>query len=113
MANTVKYKDIEFPEGLEIHQPGVGKPISEAKKYSLLDWYKLTEATRHVLNSVITQSGRMQLMEMEKVNPDNQKIRQLRELSKMLMEISRDSRNFENKQRMIAIIEKLENVEIG
>lgn len=112
MGNTAKYRDIEFPDGLQVNQIDTGRFASREKKYSLLDWYKLTEATRHVLNSVITQSGRLQLREMERESPDIQRLERLRELSRMLMEISRDSRNFENKQRMLAIIDKLENVKI-
>src|SRR5690606_366095 len=98
--------------GLVIHKTDNNPPI-RIEKYSLLDWYKLTEATRHILNSVITQSGRLQMEEMEKENPDEYRIGQLQELSRKAVEISRDSKIFENKRRMLGIIETFGNIEIS
>lgn len=89
---AIKHK-FEFPAGLVITKMNSNEHALGIKKDSLLDWYRLTETSRHVLNAVITQCGRLQLEEMDKADPDQDKLNQLRELSRKAVGISRDSRN--------------------
>src|SRR5690606_41137342 len=110
---TALRQRLKFPEGLEVKRINSGSNALHIKKDSLLDWYRLTESARHVLNSIITQCGRLQLEEMEKDNPDLDKLSKLRELSRRAVEISRNSKNFENKQLMLEIIDTFGNIEIG
>ena len=113
MATTALKRRLRFPEGLKVKKINTGSNTLHIKKDSLLDWYRLTESARHVLNSIITQCGRLQLEEMEKENPDLDKLNKLHELSGRAVEISRDPRNFENKQLMLEIIDTFGNIEIG
>ena len=80
--------------------------------YSSLDWYDLTESTRHVLNSVITDSAKKQVEERSKAQPNQQKLQALRMLSQNIAELSRDPKNFESKQRMEEILEEYADIEI-
>jgi hypothetical protein len=79
---------------------------------SSLDWYKLTESTRHVLNSLITGSARKQLEERLKENPDHQRIENLRALSKTIVEISRDPKVFESKTIMQEVLAQYAGLEV-
>lgn len=79
---------------------------------SSLDWYKLTENTRHVLNSIMTSSAKKQIEESLKENPDQEKLNGYRSISRIVSEMTRDSKNFESKERMREILEEYAPLEI-
>lgn len=76
---------------------------------SALDWYKLTETSRHVLSQVVSGSIQKQLEELHKPNPDQNRIRELEEISLQASKLSRDSKNFKSKERMLKIIANYSN----
>lgn len=79
---------------------------------SSLDWYKLTENTRHVLNNIMTSSAKKQLEESMKDNPDQEKLDGYRSISLIVSEMTRDSKNFESKERMQEILEEYAPLEV-
>jgi hypothetical protein len=80
--------------------------------YSSLDWYKLTENTRHVLNNIMTSSAKKQLEESMKDNPDQRKLEGYRSISLIVSEMTRDPKNFESKERMQEILEEYAPLEV-
>ena len=80
--------------------------------YSSLDWYKLTENTRHVLNNIMTSSAKKQIEESMKENPDQEKLDGYRAIRLIVSEMTRDSKNFESKERMQEILEEYAQLEI-
>lgn len=80
--------------------------------YSSLDWYKLTENTRHVLNRLLTSSAKKQLEENSKEHPDLNRLNGYRTISGIVAEISRDSRNFDSIETMKEILEEYAPLEI-
>jgi poly-D-alanine transfer protein DltD len=76
---------------------------------STLDWYKLTETSRHVLSQVVSGSIQQQLEELDKPNPDQEKIQRLEQISLEASKLSRDSKNFKSKERMLKIITNYSN----
>jgi hypothetical protein len=79
---------------------------------SSLDWYKLTENTRHVLNGLMTSSAKKQLEESLKEHPNLDRITGYQTISGIVAEISRDSKNFESIEAMKEILEEYAPVEI-
>lgn len=100
-----------LPAGLTVRRHA-HKQARVFVSYSSLDWYDLTESTRHVLNTVITDSAKKQVEERSKAQPNEQKLQALRKLSQNIAELSRDPKNFESKQRMEAILETYADIEI-
>jgi hypothetical protein len=99
----------QLPAGLTRRR--IGGP-SVFLSYSSLDWYKLTENTRHVLNNIMTSSAKKQLEESMKDNPDQEKLVGYRSISLLISEITRDSKNFESKERMQEILEEYASLEV-
>jgi hypothetical protein len=73
---------------------------------STLDWYKLTEASRHVISQSISGSIQQQIQELEKADPDQDKIQKLQALAHTLSALNRDPKVFKSKERMLQIIEQ-------
>jgi hypothetical protein len=82
-----------------------GEPTVVFLSGSTLDWYKLTETSRHVISQSITGSIQEQMQELEKENPDQAKIQQLKDLTHTLSELNRDPKVFKSKEKMLQIIE--------
>lgn len=61
----------QLPAGLTRRRQGGANVFLSS---SSLDWYKLTENTRHVLNNIMTSSAKKQLEESMKDNPDQEKL---------------------------------------
>ena len=76
---------------------------------STLDWYKLTETSRHVLSQVISASIQHQLTELDKPNPNQEEVNRLIQISFEASKLSRDSKNFKSKERMLEIISNYSN----
>jgi hypothetical protein len=77
---------------------------------STLDWYKLTETSRHVLSQAISGSIQEQLNEMQKLNPDEKRIQDLEQFTIDISKISRNPKNFKSKEKMIDIIKSYSNL---
>jgi hypothetical protein len=103
------HRNIELPAGLTVRR-AVNPKIFLS--YSSLDWYKLTENTRHALNNILTSSAKKQLEERLKANPDAKRLEDLQTISTIVAEISRDAKNFETKERMQEILETYAPLEI-
>lgn len=76
---------------------------------SALDWYKLTETSRHVLSQVVSGSIQEQLEELDKPHPDQNRIKELEEIALNASKLSRDAKNFKSKERMLKIIANYSN----
>lgn len=72
---------------------------------STLDWYKLTETSRHVISQTISGSIQQQVEELEKEIPDKERLEQLRGLTHTLSELNRDPKVFKSQKKMLKIIE--------
>lgn len=79
---------------------------------SSLDWYKLTESTRHILNTLMASSAKKQIAERLKTHPDHARLQALKTLSLTAAELSRDASNFESKERMEEIIAAYADIEV-
>jgi hypothetical protein len=77
---------------------------------STLDWYKLTETSRHVLSQAISGSIQEQLNEMQKLNPNEKRIHDLEQFTINISKINRDPKNFKSKEKMIGIIKSFSNL---
>jgi hypothetical protein len=102
-------KHTPLPEGFTIR-----KQSSPAVflSYSALDWYKLTESTRHVLNHLMTSSAKKQLEESLKENPDQNRLNGYKTISNIVSGITRDSKNFDSIERMQEILDEYAPLEI-
>jgi len=80
--------------------------------YSSLDWYKLTENTRHVLNGLMTSSAKKQMEEALKEHPNQERLNGYRMISGIVAEISREPKNFESIETMKEILEEYAPLEI-
>ena len=79
---------------------------------SSLDWYKLTEHTRYVLNHLLASTAKKFLAEHLKTNPDQSKLDDYQIITRIITELSRDPKNFESKERMKEILEEYANLEV-
>jgi hypothetical protein len=77
---------------------------------STLDWYKLTETSRHVLSQAISGSIQEQLNEMQKLIPNEKRIHDLEQFTINISKINRDPKNFKSKEKMIDIIKSYSNI---
>ena len=107
MATDLEIQNNEGIFHVELKNGNSDHPISFSG--STLDWYKLTETSRHVLSQVVSGSIQQQLEELEKPNPDQEKIQKLEQISLEASKLSRDSKNFKSKERMLKIITNYSN----
>ncbi len=77
---------------------------------SPLDWYGLTESSRHVLNAIIVITSRQQLLEEAKENPDLQKIAHFENQYEEAYDLLNDSENFKSLKRMREILDTCTSV---
>ena len=103
-------KHIAIPVGLTRKRAVYSERVPV--NFSSLDWYKLTEGTRHVLNVLITDSARKQLEERMKEHPNEARIESLKTLSRTIVEISRDPKVFDSKDNMHQILEQFDGLEV-
>lgn len=82
-----------------------------------LDWYTLTETTNAILNELIAYTGREQIAELQKNEPDHKRIASLWALFEEINAVNRNVDNFKSAGRMQEIIEtygpKLKKVNNG
>lgn len=74
------------------------------KDRNQLDWYSLTESSNSILNGLIAYTAREEMKELDKAQPDQQRISELVALRTEVRNINRDSSNFQNLERMEQII---------
>lgn len=103
-------KHITIPNGLT--RKRAVKVQRTSANFSSLDWYKLTESTRHTLNILITECARKQLEERMKEHPDQNRINSLKTLSSIFVELSRDPKVFDSKDNMHQILEQFDGLEV-
>jgi hypothetical protein len=99
----------QLPAGLTIRKPN---NTAIFLSNSSLDWYKLTENTRHVLNQLLTGSAQKRFEESMKQHPDQDRIDGYKTISRIVADISRDAKNFESIEAMTEIIEQYAPLEI-
>lgn len=80
--------------------------FSLKRSESALDWYKLTENARHILNQIVSASIAEQYQEMGLDHPDQHRIEILQDIAGKAVQAARNSANFQSKERMIEIIEE-------
>ncbi|MFA6152796.1 MAG: hypothetical protein WC716_15845 [Chitinophagaceae bacterium] len=70
------------------------------------DMYVLTETSSAILNELIAYTGREEMKELKKSNPDPERLEELDVLFKEVHTINREPANFGNQVRMQEIIDK-------
>jgi len=76
----------------------------EAITNSSIEWYRLTESTRHVLNAIITFTSREQLREEAKAHPDRKKINAFEKQYEEAYDLLNKNDNFKSLERMEEIL---------
>jgi hypothetical protein len=71
-----------------------------------LDWYELTEASSHILNTIIAYASTAQMKEEKSPKPDREKITYLEMLYEEAYSANRNSANFQSLEKMREIIDK-------
>lgn len=69
-----------------------------------LDWYDLTESTNSILNGLIAYTSRERRKELDKLNPNKEKIAQLTLLQNEVLVVNNNTQNFKNLERMEELI---------
>jgi len=69
-----------------------------------LEWYRLTENSRNVLNAVIVTSAKEEIKETSKPHPDKRRIDYLKSLYIEAYDAARKSSNFESLEKMKEIV---------
>jgi hypothetical protein len=72
---------------------------------SSLEWYRLTEGSRNVLNAIITFTSREQLLEETKTNPDQKKIAEFEKRYEEAYDLLNKSDNFKSLEGMQQILD--------
>ncbi|HTE00859.1 MAG TPA: hypothetical protein VK668_16320 [Mucilaginibacter sp.] len=75
-----------------------------------LEWYRLTENSRNVLNAIITLAAREERVEKKRSQPDIKRIDYLKALYAEAYSVSRTSSNFESLDKMRDIVRHYEGV---
>jgi hypothetical protein len=107
MKKIRKYRP--FPEGFTVRKESASTVFLSQ---SSLDWYKLTENSRHVLNQLMSNSAKKQLEEKMKPHPDADRLHGYQLISGIVSEISRESKNFQSIETMKEILEEYAPLEI-
>ena len=71
-----------------------------------LDWYSLTESANSILNGLVALASRERRNELNKPNPDQDRIKELENLRDEGIKISRDTETFSSLEKMEQVIEK-------
>jgi hypothetical protein len=123
MLTLNKWKNLDMTEtisinGVEADVKQRGSSKAAAKQVvpiltgSSLDWFKLTESARFVLNDVIVRSSKALAKEQAKLKPNNHRIKRFESLIANAAESSRNSANFETKERMVEILTEYGKINI-
>lgn len=108
---------LSYKEWLEVEQLVAQQQRKATAPENPLDWYTLTETTNAILNELIAYTGREKVAELQKPDPDQQRIEALWSLFREVQAINRNADNFKDAGRMQEIIEayspKLKKVNDG
>ena len=102
-AKRIAIGSVAATRGTAINLP---KKKKAATDNSPLEWYRLTEITMHVLNTVVTKNAKEQIAESRKANPDQEKIRELKSKIREVMDVINDAKNFDSTTRMRQLLEE-------
>ena len=79
---------------------------STVQERSPLDWYSLTESANSILNGLVALASRERRNELNKPNPDQDRIKELESLRDEGINVSRDTETFSSLEKMEQVIEK-------
>ncbi len=71
-----------------------------------LDWYSLTESANSILNGLVALASRERRNELNKVKPDQDRVKELETLRDEGIKVSRDTETFSSLEKMELVIEK-------
>ncbi len=71
-----------------------------------LDWYSLTESANSILNGLVALASRERRNELNKVKPDQDRVKELETLRDEGIKVSRDTETFSSLEKMEQVIEK-------
>lgn len=75
-----------------------------------MEWYKLTEISRNVLNTLITFAAKETLKESKKESPDQVRLQSLEVIYTEAHSVNQDNSRFESLESMKAIIKHYQTV---
>jgi len=79
---------------------------STVQERNPLDWYSLTESANSILNGLVALASRERRNELNKPNPNQDRIKELESLRDEGIKVSRDSDTFSSLEKMEQVIEK-------
>ncbi len=79
---------------------------STVQERNPLDWYSLTESANSILNGLVALASRERRNELNKPNPDQDRIKELESLRDEGIKVSRDTDTFSSLEKMEQVIEK-------
>jgi hypothetical protein len=77
---------------------------------SPLEWYRLTESSRSLLNSVIAATAREKIKLKRNASPDEERLQYLDALNKEAYNLTRNGENFESATKMKKMIKKYKTI---
>jgi hypothetical protein len=95
----------EYAEILEELKRPLPKVV-KVEERNPLDWYSLTESVKSIMNGLVALASRERRKELNKENPDQERITELTRIGDEAREINRKSANFQSMERMEEIIAK-------
>ena len=79
---------------------------STVQERNPLDWYSLTESANSILNGLVALASRERRNELNKPNPNQDRIKELESLRDEGIKVSRDTDTFSSLEKMEQVIEK-------
>lgn len=79
---------------------------STVQERNPLDWYSLTESANSILNGLVALASRERRNELNKVKPDQGRVKELETLRDEGIKVSRDTETFSSLEKMEQVIEK-------
>lgn len=79
---------------------------STVQERNPLDWYSLTESANSILNGLVALASRERRNELNKVKPDQDRVKELETLRDEGIKVSRDTEIFSSLEKMEQVIEK-------
>jgi hypothetical protein len=79
---------------------------STVQERNPLDWYSLTESANSILNGLVALASRERRNELNKVKPDQDRVKELETLRNEGIKVSRDTETFSSLEKMEQVIEK-------
>ncbi|MDN5286750.1 MAG: hypothetical protein JWR38_3024 [Mucilaginibacter sp.] len=79
---------------------------STVQERNPLDWYSLTESANSILNGLVALASRERRNELNKVKPDQDRVKELETLRDEGIKVSRDTETFSSLEKMEQVIEK-------